>query len=483
MTSQSLAAPPDTPPGVEAVLGALCAALPVEVHETHISWVFLAGDSAYKLKKPLVLPFVDYGTHERRRQMCHEEVRLNRRLAPSIYRGVVAVVPSENGFRFEHADHPEAVEHVVWMRRFREQHTLASRVVGGEVESADVEAVAALLAEFHAGATVLGGVDPCESVRAAADETFAELGVLCPPGLLPLVDAGRRFTKSFLHNHGTEMRARARSGRVVDGHGDLRAEHVLVEDGAVEVVDCVEFDPALRGIDAGADLSFLLMDLERLGAADIARELLSAYVAHGGDPGDADLVAFHAAQRAWVRAKVALVRARQLGESSSAEAQDLLELAQRLSWRARQPLLLLVCGLSASGKSTLAREIGRVSGVEVLSADLVRKRMAGVAPTDHARSEHYTAATGAPMPSSAGSRTGSCVATPAWRSSTPPSATRPTERHSRQRSDGASGPRRGSWSASRRLRCARSGRRRASANMPTRRTPRPRSSRRSISTR
>jgi uncharacterized protein len=358
----------------------------VEVRETHISYVFLAGESAYKLKKPLVLPFLDYGTRERRLEMCHEEVRLNRRLAPSIYRGVLAVVPEGGGARLERADHPDAVEHVVWMRRFDEDSTLASMAARAAVREADIDAVGARLAEFHAAARVVDATDPCDPVRTASDETFRSLFRLCPPRLAPLVAAAQRFTTAFLLSPSGEFQARAASGLIRDGHGDLRAEHVLIGE-TVEVVDCVEFDPALRAIDVGADLSFLVMDLERLGQPELARRLVTAYAAHGGDPGCDALVAFHAAQRAWVRAKVALIRDR---ESAAAEAEQLLELGRRLSWRARRPLLLVVCGLSATGKTTLAWELGRVSGAPVLSSDIVRKRLAGLAPTEHGAAEHYT---------------------------------------------------------------------------------------------
>lgn len=343
------------------------------VRETNISRVFLWGDSAYKLKKPVVLPFLDYGTPELRRAMCHEEVRLNRRLAPSIYRGVLALVEDGSGLRLDREDQAGAVEHVVWMRRFDERATLAGLVD----REPDLEAVGRRLAEFHAGAPVVGGVDAVESVRAPAEETFDELAGM------PGVASARRFTAAFLAARGDALRARARAGLVRDGHGDLRAEHVLMGD-VVEVVDCVEFDPALRAIDVGADLSFLVMDLERLGHPELARRLVRAYRASGGDPGDDGLIAFHAAQRAWVRAKVALIGGR------PGEALELIALGRRLSWRARQPLVIVVCGLSGSGKSTLARALGAASGARVLSSDAVRKGLAGLPPGERGPAGLYT---------------------------------------------------------------------------------------------
>src|SRR3954449_11549594 len=126
----------------------------VGVRETHISWVFLAGDRAYKLKKPVRLPFLDYGTVELRREMCDEEIRLNRRLAPRVYLGVKAIVPSDDGVALAPAGDPSAIDHVVAMRRFEEARTLGSRVAHGGVPYPALVAVGRRLAEFHAAIPV-----------------------------------------------------------------------------------------------------------------------------------------------------------------------------------------------------------------------------------------------------------------------------------------------------------------------------------------
>src|SRR5690349_7474965 len=168
-------APPREHTAYAAVLSALRHLGRVEVRESHVSYVFLVGDSAYKLKKPVELPFLDYSTRERRRVLCHEEVRLNRRLAPDIYRGVLAVVPSAGGWRLAHADDRGAVEHLVWMRRFDERATLAARLDGN-----DVDVVAATIARFHGEAAAVADVDPAEQIRRAARETVATLAKLAP---------------------------------------------------------------------------------------------------------------------------------------------------------------------------------------------------------------------------------------------------------------------------------------------------------------
>jgi predicted kinase len=196
--------------------------------------------------------------------------------------------------------------------------------------------------------------------------------------------AAEEFTAAYLVSHRRMLLDRATTGLVRDGHGDLRAEHVVLED-PIAIVDCLEFDPALRQIDVAEDLAFLTMDLTRLGASPLASTLVAAYRDAGGEPGEPGLLAFHAAQRAWVRAKVELLSGREDG------ARAYLRLGRRYSWQARGPLVLVVCGTSGSGKSHLAAALAQVSGSALLRSDLVRKELAGIGPAATARGEHYSA--------------------------------------------------------------------------------------------
>ena len=363
----------------------------VELRETHISWVFLAGDRAYKVKKPLVLPFLDYGTLERRREMCREEVRLNRRLAPQIYLRVVAVSRAGDVFALVPEDAPEAVEYAVEMRRVDERHTLAALIAAGELTPAQVYETAALLARFHAEAERA----PPERaeigvLEATLDENVSTLrdvgeGLIDPRRL----DSMERFTRAFLGARRGQLEARSKAGLVRDCHGDLRAEHVVLPDqGAIYVYDCIEFNPELRQIDVAADIAFLVMDVTRLGAGAIALALLEGYRASGGDPGDDALLFFFASYRAWVRAKVACLRAGEIAGDDPdrrgvvEEAREMIELGHRLAWLARRPLAVVVCGVSGTGKTTVARELARLSGWEHHASDVTRKRLAGVAPTE-----------------------------------------------------------------------------------------------------
>lgn len=361
-----------------------------ELRETHISRVLLRGDRAYKLKKPLRLPFLDYGSLERRHELCREEVRLNRRLAPDVYHGVRALVPGPGGLVLRDEATPGAVEYVVEMRRYDESSTLARRLDAGVAGETEVRAVGRRLAAFHAGTEL--PADPERAVpalEAMVAENFATLRGL--RGDDELLGDAEQLAGAVLEARRAELLARAAVGLVRDGHGDLRAEHVVLERG-IEIVDCVEFDPALREIDVGLDLAFLVMDLlrrdERLAAA-----LVAAYREAGGDPGDDALVAFFAAQRALIRAKVALLRAGQVGGEDAArrraDAAALLDLGHRLGWRVRLGPAAIVCGLAASGKSTLAGALAARVGAALLSSDVVRKELLGLATTERAPASVY----------------------------------------------------------------------------------------------
>lgn len=370
----------------------------VEVRETHVSRVFLAGDRAYKLKKALTLPFLDYGTPQRRREMSREEVRLNRRLAPEEYLGVRSVALGPAGLELADEDDPRAVDYLVEMRRYDEEHTLASVLERGELRSDDVIVVGEMLARFHERARRVAarGV-PALALERRMTENFHELLALVEQRAeIGWVLELERFTHAFVVAHAPTVDARARNGLVREGHGDLRAEHVLL--GAKPaIVDCIEFDPGLRELDVADDLAFLVMDLVRNGGEPFARTLVEAYREAGGDPGDDRLIDFYASYCALVRAKVALVRAAQHPASSSrhgresASARDLLMLAERFAWRARLPLAIVVCGTPAAGKSHLATALAERSRLPHLSSDVTRKRLADLRPDERAPSSAYSA--------------------------------------------------------------------------------------------
>lgn len=363
----------------------------VQVHETHASWVFVAGERAYKIKKPVRLAFLDYGTLARRRAACREEVAVNRELAPGIYLGVRAILYGPGGFRFAPEESPGAVEYAVVMRRFEEAHTLLGAIQASSLTRSHIQQVAECLAEFHQRSPALAADRP-EQLLDSWRLNMREIERLPFPSRWQ-VETMRGFGETFVAAHTRELERRVERGLVRDGHGDLRCEHVLLGP-QVRVVDRIEFDPALRQMDVARDLAFLAMDLEAHGRRWAARELARAYRHAGADPGSERLGCFYSAYWALVRAKVALIAAGThhgaLRRRERAQAERLWGLAERLCWRARGPVVIVVCGPAASGKSTLASHLARHSRLPVVSSDVLRKRLAGVELSERARPEHYT---------------------------------------------------------------------------------------------
>ncbi|MBN1529376.1 MAG: AAA family ATPase [Thermoleophilaceae bacterium] len=366
----------------------------VEVRETHISWVFLAGERAFKLRKAVVFPFLDYGTPQRRRAMAEEEIRLGRRLAPDLYRGLHAVVETPDGYSLGSPGAPGAVEHVVEMARFDEERTLAALLAAGGATEDVVRALGRRLARFHAEAEPApGSFGPSEAAAEVIGNFTTLLEEAETVGPLRLA-AAHRFALSYLSGRRGLLAARAGAGLVRDCHGDLRLEHVLVEDGGVSVFDPVEFDPALRRIDVAADIAFLVMELSEAGRDDLGAALVDEYTRAGGDAGGDELLSFYAAYRAWVRAKVACLRAAELpggpGRARRLEhARALGALGERLAWRARRPLVIVVCGAAATGKTSLAEALSDQSGLTHLNSDLVRKELLGVPASERAPASAY----------------------------------------------------------------------------------------------
>ena len=364
----------------------------VAVHETHASWVFVAGERAYKVKKPLSLGFLDYSTLELRHRACLEEVRVNQELAPGIYLGVCAIVKTATGFALTADDQEtEAVEYAVVMSSFDQAHTLTGLIAAETLAPEHLTAVAARLSRFHRDAPLVSGGGVAQ-VLAQWRKNLRELRAADRVLELP-IELAEGFGAAFARVHGQKIERRRLTGWVRDGHGDLRCEHVLATP-SVKIVDRIEFDASLRHGDIASDLAFLTMDLEFRGQSWAAEQLLQAYRESGIDPGSEALLSFYGAERALVRAKVALIAAAEHEDlsraESLAEALSLWKLAERLCWRARAPLAIVVCGPPGSGKSTLAGELARRSGFAVRSSDAVRKSAAGLQPTERASPEHYT---------------------------------------------------------------------------------------------
>ncbi|KUO15998.1 gluconate kinase [Streptomyces dysideae] len=352
-----------------------------EARETHTAVVLFVGDRAYKVKKPVDLTFLDYTTVTARRAACEREVVLNRRFAPDVYLGV-------GEFRSPDRDAPEPV---VVMRRMPTERRLSRLVREGTATDDALRAVARLLATHHANAPRSGEVNEQgtrDALSSRWEASFAQVRALSDDGTVPDgVEETERLVRRYLAGREALFDSRIEQGRVVDGHGDLLAEDIFCLDDGPRVLDCLEFDDTLRYVDGLDDAAFLAMDLEQLGAPEAAAFFLSEYGEYSGDPAPHSLWHHYVAYRAFVRAKVSLIQARQGTPGAEAAAHRLVTTALR-HLRASAVGLTLVGGLPGSGKSTLAGALADRLGVTLLSSDRLRKELAGI-PVEQSAAAAY----------------------------------------------------------------------------------------------
>ena len=305
----------------------------VDVIETHMSWVFLAGDRVFKLKKPICTDYVDFRAVDTRCFYCHEELRLNRRLAPAVYLSVETLSRDANG-KLCFGPSQERIDCLVQMRRLPETGMLAYALTHGTADVAVMQRVAARIADFHRDLPKLRP-DPDAwraSLKAEIDRNehalLAHRQSLASDTVRMLCDAQR----AILRSQAAWFDARIRDGHIVEGHGDLRAEHVCIA-GEITVIDCLEFSRELRTLDVADEIAFLALDCERLQAPALANVLLQTYFKRSQDAPPAALVHFYQSLRAGIRARIAIGRLDEIGCTQPAlwtqRARHWLALAQQ----------------------------------------------------------------------------------------------------------------------------------------------------------
>jgi hypothetical protein len=405
----------------------------VEVRQTHISVVFLAGAYVYKVKKPVNLGFLDFSTLQNRLECCQQEVQLNRRLAPHVYLGVVPVIQTPLGLRFEGQgelvewavkmrpsaacwtvsghNEGEVVEWAVKMRRLPDSATLQERFRRGEVGVDLVETLAGRFASFHRSVetneriATFGRFDSvAESILEIFEQAAQQVGITVNAAVLARV---RDLAQDALARLRPLIERRAACRMTRDCHGDLRLDHVYFfperkPPADVVVIDCIEFNERFRFIDPVADMAFLAMELAFHGRRDLARAFAEAYFNAASDHEGHLLLPLYAAYRAAVRARVEglLLAEKEVPEADRAaalvraKAHWLLALAE-LQGPRRKPCLLLVAGLPGSGKSRLAQGLADRAAFYIVRSDVVRKELAGLTEAEptpgQARPSLYTA--------------------------------------------------------------------------------------------
>ena len=363
-----------------------CASYPegtkrVERVETHISWVFLTDRHAYKLKKPVLYDFLDFSTGELRHRACEEEVRLNRRLAPNTYIGVVPITSGRLG-RLKLGGTGTAIDWVVKMRKLPAEHTLDSLIRNGHLGNRETTQLAEVLAEFYLRQPPLNvNVDDYRRqienhVQANRRELLSGEHHL-PISLIERLHERQirllRLAPYLLDN-------RVRDGRIVEGHGDLRPEHIYFNSHPT-IIDCIEFNAELRSLDVLDEMAFLAMECDLLGAESIGDRVVDYYQQSNADPAPQALLEFYKLYRACVRAKVLSLRSMQVETKTELttlqQSEQYLHLATKYSDAVGPPLLVVVRGLPGSGKSTLASALIESLEVELLQTDAIRREIFG----------------------------------------------------------------------------------------------------------
>ncbi len=396
--------PSDLPPLLAALLESARYphdAQQVELVQTHISWVLLAGDFAYKIKKPVKLQFLDFSTLAQRKIYCDEELRLNRRFAPDIYLDVVAIGNTPQDPRFGVAGAP--IEYAVRMRRFDEAGRLDHVCARGELHSTHMSDLADSLAAFHTAAAVAPAASDfgaAEVVMASVQENFADLLRLLPnANLQARLATLQLWMQTQFQRLAPVMESRKRSGRVRECHGDLHLANLALIKGQVRMFDCIEFNEGLRWIDVASEIAFVYADLLAHEQPALADWFVDEVLSRSGDYQAAQVLRFYAVYRALVRAKVAAIRHLQIGVSMQEPvltqptgrdqtAAEYIGLAERLI-AVHVLRLVITHGLSGCGKTVASGQLlqsDQDANTLRLRSDVERKRLFGLANTERSRS-------------------------------------------------------------------------------------------------
>jgi aminoglycoside phosphotransferase family enzyme/predicted kinase len=355
--------------------------------ETHVSHIFLTDRHVYKVKKPVDFGFLDFTTLRKRHYYCRVEVALNRRLSPDVYLGVSRITREGNGYVVD--GRGRTAEYAVKMRRLPAERALDELLRRGTATVGDMERIAEKVAAFHARAATgpsirrLGGL---AATRRNVEENFRQTEPFAGSVVTQEVyDDLVAYSRAFMDAKRAAFRRREHGGRIRDCHGDLHSAQVFLENGT-GIIDCIEFNRRFRYSDVGEDVAFLAMDLDHYGRTDLSQAFVRAYVKRSGDAGIAELLPFYKAYRAYVRGKVNCLRMAQPDADEAARrkaevaAKEYFDLAHGYTKVFTEPMVVMVGGLSGTGKTTVARELVRRWGMEVVSSDGVRKALAGITP-------------------------------------------------------------------------------------------------------
>ena len=357
----------------------------IEQRETHISKVFLTGEYAYKIKKPVYLEFLDFTTLEKRRHYCQQEVMLNERLSTDIYLDVIPITLKNSCYYL--AGPGEVVEYAVKMRQLPEEFSMLQLVRRAKLEDNSIVELARTLANFYQQASFgdnINNFGTWSTIWTNTQENFSQTerfaGNLLDEHMFQIV---RAATRSFLIRRKALFDRRVEREKIRDCHGDLRAGHIYFCE-SIQIIDCIEFNDRFRYADITSDLAFLTMDLDFEGYPRVARHLTNCFLEYTRDEEMLVLLDFYKCYRAYVRAKVNCFCLQESDVATSKrnkllrETQRYLNLSYRYAVQFTRPTVWVVCGLPASGKTTMAKMIAKILSLGLIGSDVVRKRLFGM---------------------------------------------------------------------------------------------------------
>jgi aminoglycoside phosphotransferase family enzyme/predicted kinase len=374
----------------------------VELIQTHISYIFIAGDYVYKVKKPVDFGFLDFTTLDKRKFYCREELRLNRRLAPAVYLEVVEIGENAGG-NIALGIKDRIVEYAVKMLKIPQSGMLKTLLHQGKVDRSIMDVIARKLDHFHRDAGTGGAIDEIggvETIRRNHDENFTQtesyINITIPLGQYHFI---KSYIYSFMETHHALLIKRVADHRIRDCHGDLHLEHICIMDSGdarnnkyntddIVIFDCIEFNERFRYEDVAAEVAFLAMDLDYNGYPEYAETFVDAYIRHSGDREVGRILNFYKCYYAYVRGKVVgfrihdnSIRQDERGEAALTAARY-FDLAYTYAARPERPMLILMTGLMGTGKSLRARFIAPRLGADIIQTDVLRKDMHNIKPSE-----------------------------------------------------------------------------------------------------
>jgi uncharacterized protein len=372
---------------------------PIELMQTHVSYVLLTGDYVYKLKKPVNFGFLDYSTLEQRKHFCEEEIRLNQRGAKELYLEVLPLTQADN--KYSVGGDGEVVEYALKMVQFPQENLLSNMFAAGKITEANIEEMGRVVADFHAGAATsdyISSFGQVRKVRESVDENYQQtekyIGLAQTQAQF---DETKAYTDRVFSQRPELFTSRRDGGFIRECHGDLHLRNICLSDGKIRLFDCIEFNEPFRFVDTMYDVAFAVMDLEARGRKDLGNRFLNTYIEQTGDWEGLQVLPLYLSRQAYVRAKVTsfLLDDPLIPQADKDAAATTAGDYYRQSWEYTSPKtgkIIMLSGLSGAGKSTLGKKIAKETGGIHLRSDAVRKHLGGIPLSEKGDDKLYSPA-------------------------------------------------------------------------------------------